>query len=71
MPLPENEFDYWVNKWVSEDLKGKTAKSKKMAGFVNNKLMYIEIEGTSEIAFRDASDIKQPIFEKWEDFLAD
>jgi hypothetical protein len=51
--VPEDRFESLINEWTTENLKGKTVKSKKQAGFINNKLVYLEIEAVSEISFRD------------------
>lgn len=55
--------------WTSSDLKGKTVKSKKQAGFINNRLVYLEIEAVSDINFRDPFEKKSPIFDQWEALL--
>lgn len=70
-PVPQNEFDQKLIDWTKNNLVGKTFKSTKALGFVNDKLVYMEFEGKSNVSLREPSDTKQPFYDGWEDLIAE
>ena len=68
-PVKEIEFEQKLLNWTKTDLVGKTYRSTKALGFVNDKLIYMEFEGKSNVSLREPSDTKEPFFQGWEDFI--
>ena len=57
-PVAEADFEKKLNIWTKSELAGKTFRSTKALGFVNDKLVYMEFEGKSNVSLREPSDTK-------------
>ena len=71
MPLEAAEFEEYVYKWATEDPKGRLAKSNKQAGFINQKLVFVEFEAKTDVNYQQPGSVKKPIFNQWEAFIAE
>ena len=52
LPISEQEFEQKLNEWTRTEPKGIMARTMKQAGFINDKLVYLEFEAQSNVNYR-------------------
>jgi hypothetical protein len=69
LPLDPEEFKTLVYQWATTEQAGQTARSSNLIGFVGEKLVYTKIYSKSKGGPRDPYELKNPWYEKWEQYL--
>ena len=72
MPIKDPDvFKTKLNDWVSTTQAGQLAKFSNEVGFIDNKLAYMKVTAQSVGNSRDPYDVKNPIYLKWENLVAE
>lgn len=63
LPVKEEEFYPFLLEWTKEDDVGERARDRKQAGFVDDKLLYMEFRANVNVSSRGSTSEKEPYYD--------